>query len=170
MTRSLRAVALALAALLPQVAASQSPTYRAPSSDDNEPAEYRNRPDAQDAYRRGYERGYDRGYEKGRAEGERRGAAYAVPPPPAAPPPPVATGPIVTAGAFYGTSSKKCDATRYVKRHIDGKMSVSFKVSNEMCGDPSRGDRKELEVTYWCGPVSKSASAREHQSIYFSCP
>jgi hypothetical protein len=138
--------------------------------DDDEPAEYRNRDEAREAYRRGYERGYDRGFSKGMAEGERRSARIAPPPPPAAPPPPVAVGPIRLAGAFYGTSSKKCDATRYVRKHVDGKMSESFKVSNEMCGDPSRGDRKELEVTYWCGPVSKSASAREHQTIYVSCP
>jgi hypothetical protein len=138
--------------------------------DDDEPAEYRNRDEAREAYRRGYERGYDRGFSKGMAEGERRSARIAPPPPPVAPPQPVAVGPMRLAGAFYGTSSRKCDATRYVRKHVDGRMSASFKVSNEMCGDPAHGDRKELEVTYWCGPVSKSASAREHQSLYVSCP
>jgi hypothetical protein len=133
---------------------------------EDEPAEYRHKEAEREAYRRGYERGYDRGYAKGMAEGN-RGANMA---PPAAPPPPVALGPIRIAGAFYGTSNKTCDATRFVRRHADGKGSSSFNVTNDMCGDPSRGDRKTLEVTYWCGQVSKTASAREHQTIYMSCP
>jgi hypothetical protein len=133
---------------------------------EDEPAEYRNRDAEREAYRRGYERGYDRGYAKGL---EARGATLApVAPPP--PPAPVAVGPIRVSGAFYGTSNKTCDATRFVRRHADGKGSASFNVTNDMCGDPSHGDRKTLEVTYWCGQVSKSASAREHQSIYMSCP
>jgi hypothetical protein len=159
---------LACALALAQAAAPAQAQPRA--SDDDEPAEYRDRQDAREAYRRGYERGYDRGYAKGMAEGERRAANLRPPPPPPAPPPPVATGPIRIAGAFYGTSSRSCDASRFVRRQADGRMSTSFKVTNQMCGDPAHGDRKTLEVTYWCGPVSKSASAREHQSIYFSCP
>jgi len=124
------------------------------------------RQDLRDAYRRGYERGYDRGYRKGMAEGDRR------PPPIPAPPPPPATpvlGPIKVTSAYYGTSAKSCDATRYVARQSNGKRTHSFKVTNEMCGDPSRGDRKELQVTFWCGEVSRSASAREHQNIYLNC-
>jgi len=133
---------------------------------EDEPAEYRNKEAEREAYRRGYERGYDRGYAKGMAEGN-RGANMAPPPPP---PPPVAVGPIRISGAMYGTSSKNCDATRFVRHRADGKGSSSFSVTNDMCGDPARGDRKTLEVTYWCGQVSKTASAREHQTIYMSCP
>lgn len=157
---------LAFAAIVVlQVAAPAAAQYRA--SEDDDPPEYRDRKEIRDAYRRGYERGYDRGYAKGMAEGERRGVPVAPPPPPA--PPPLVLGPIRVAGAFYGTSSKQCDATRFVRRHADGKGSSSFNVTNDMCGDPARGDRKTLEVTYWCGQVSKSASAREHQTIYLSC-
>jgi hypothetical protein len=155
----LLSVALALCA---PVASAQQ--YRAV---EDEPAEYRNKEAEREAYRRGYERGFDRGYAKG-MEGRGANMAPAAPPPP--PPPPVALGPIRIAGAFYGTSSKTCDATRFVRRHADGKSSSSFNVTNEMCGDPSHGDRKSLEVTYWCGQVSKSASAREHQTLYMSCP
>ena len=170
MTRAHRPLALAMAlCLAPLAVAQSSPTYRAPGGSD-EPTEYRDRPEARDAYRRGYEQGFDRGFQKGLAEGERRGATLAPPPPVAPPPVAVPVGPIRMAGAFYGTSSKRCDASRYVRHRIDGKMSESFKVSNEMCGDPAHGDRKELEITYWCGPVSKSTSAREHQTIYVSCP
>jgi len=135
--------------------------------DDDDPEEYRDRQEARAAYRRGYERGFERGYRKGVAEGERR-APVAAPPPPPPPPVPV-LGPIRVSGAFYGTSSKNCDATRYVGRQSNGKRSHSFKVSNEMCGDPARGDRKTLEVTFWCGQVSRTASAREHQTIFLNC-
>jgi hypothetical protein len=132
----------------------------------DDPPEYRERSDSREAYRRGYERGFERGYAKGLAEGERR----APPPPPVAvPPPPPRLGPIRITGAFYGTSSKNCDATRYVASRANGKRNYSFEVSNNICGDPARGERKSLEVTYYCGQVVKSASANEHRTIYLDC-
>src|SRR5262245_56217571 len=92
-------IAVTLAALLCTAAfdapAQQDPRY------DSEPKEYRDRPDAREAYRRGYEAGYDRGYRKGFQEGERRPVPVAPPPPPPAPPPPV-LGPIRVESAFYG--------------------------------------------------------------------
>jgi hypothetical protein len=72
--------------------------------------------------------------------------------------------------AFYGTDSKKCDATRQVSRQANGRASASFEVTNGICGDPSPGNRKELEVTFFCGGVAKSASAYEHRTIYLACP
>jgi hypothetical protein len=48
-------------------------------------------------------------------------------------------------------------------------MDVSFEVTNEMCGDPSHGDRKELAVTYRCGEAIKTAAANEHRNIYLDC-
>lgn len=136
--------------------------------DDDEPPEYRDRQEVRDAYRRGYERGFDRGYRKGSQDAERRPVPVAPPPPPPAPPPQI-LGPIKVTSAFYGTSSKNCDATRFVGRQSNGHRQHSFKVTNEMCGDPARGDRKTLEVVYWCGDVSRSASAREHQTIFLNC-
>jgi hypothetical protein len=138
--------------------------------DDDEPREYRDRPDVQEAYRRGYERGYDRGYRKGFQEGERR-PAYAAPPPPAPPaaPRPPVLGPIRVESAFYGNGKKSCNATRYVRRQADGNRQYSFKVSNDMCGDPAHGDRKTLEVSYLCGEILRNASAREHQTIFLNC-
>jgi len=123
-----------------------------------------------DSYRSGYKRGYDDGYARGyrKALEEGRGAAQNVaPPPPVAPP--RSTGPIAVSGAVYGTSSKHCDATRYVARHANGKSTYSFDVSNDMCGDPARGDRKELNVTYICGAIAKTAQAYEHRTIYLDC-
>lgn len=122
--------------------------------------------DDSDAYREGYRRGFDDGYARGyrKALEENRAPAAVAPPPP-----PLATGPIVVSGAVYGTSSKNCDATRFVARRANGKRSFSFEVTNEMCGDPSRGDRKSLEVTYICGSIAKTASANEHRTIYLDC-
>ena len=113
-----------------------------------------------EAYREGYQRGYDDGFAAGyrKAQDEARAAAPAGP-----------TGPIAISGAVYGTSSKRCDATRYVARRANGKRRYSFEVSNEMCGDPSRGDRKSLDVTYICGTVARTASANEHRTIYLDC-
>jgi hypothetical protein len=140
-----------------------------PSRDPDEPSEYRDRREEREAYRRGYERGYDRGFQRGMEEGRRSGAGYAAPPPAAAAPPAVILGPIKVTSAFYGSGSKTCDASRFVGRQANGKRTHSFNVTNDMCGDPHQGQRKTLEVTYWCGAVSKSASAREHQSIHLNC-
>jgi hypothetical protein len=129
-------------------------------------------PDEREAYRRGYEEGFARGYRKGLDEGGGR-PAPAPPPPPqviiAPPPPPVATGPIRVTGAYYGTDRKNCDATKYVQQRASGKHSYSFDVSNNICGDPAKGERKSLEVTYRCGQVTRTASANEHRTIYLSC-
>ena len=158
---------LALALLLASTAAVAQPGRAAP----DEPAEYRDRHEEREAYRRGYERGYDRGYQRGIEEGARRAppAAMAVPPPPAAAPPAPVLGPIKITSAFYGSTSKNCDATRWLARQANGKRTHSVKVTNEICGDPHHGQRKTLEVTYWCGAVSRTASAREHQDIYLNC-
>ena len=134
--------------------------------DYDEPKEYRDRKDQQEAYRRGYERGYDRGFQRGIEEGRRAAPpAAAIAPPP---PPPI-LGPIKVNSAFYGSFTKNCDATRFVARHANGRRTYSFKVTNDMCGDPHHGQRKTLEVVYWCGEVSRTASAREHQDIYLNC-
>lgn len=129
----------------------------------DEPPEYRDRSDYREAYQRGYERGFERGYAKGLADGERRAA------PPPAPPPAPRIGPIRVTGATYGTASRNCDATRWVGNRANGKRSFSFNVTNEMCGDPARGDRKSLDVTYRCGELLKSASANEHRTIFLDC-
>ena len=134
------------------------------AAEDDDPPEYRERTEARDAYRRGYERGFERGFQKGLAESQKRPA---IAPPPA--PPLVMLGPIQVSRASYGTSSKNCNATRFVARQADGHRSHSFGVTNAMCGDPAHGDRKTLEVTYQCGQVVKTASAREHQTIYLDC-
>jgi hypothetical protein len=162
----MRLVRLLPAALLACAALSAFGAFAQYRTDPDEPSEYRDRRDEREAYRRGYERGYDRGFARGLEEGRRSAPPAAVAPPP--PPPPV-LGPIKITSAFYGSGSKNCDATRWVARHANGKRTHSFKVTNDMCGDPHHGQRKTLEVTYWCGQVARTASAREHQDVYLSC-
>ena len=128
----------------------------------DEPPEYRDRADAREAYRRGYERGFERGYAEGLAEGEHRVAA---PPPP----PPPRTGPIHVIRATYGSESRSCDATRWVASRANGRRAHSFEVTNAICGDPARGDRKTLEVAYRCGEIGKTASAFEHRTLALDC-
>jgi hypothetical protein len=43
-------------------------------------------------------------------------------------------------------------------------------VTNDICGDPAPGARKELKVTFFCGGIPKEASAYEHRTIYLGCP
>lgn len=133
----------------------------------DEPPELRDRSaDFREAYRRGYENGFERGYARGLAEGERRASASVPPSAPATP----RVGPIRITGAYYGTSSHNCDATRWLSHRANGKRSYSIEVTNDICGDPAHGQRKSLEVTYRCGDVEKTASVNEHRTIYLDCP
>lgn len=128
------------------------------TAQDRDSYEYR------EGYRRGYDDGFAAGYRKALEEG--RGAP---PPAPAYAPPPVRLGPIRVTRALYGSSSRSCDATRYVKGQAEGRINATVNVSNDMCGDPAKGDRKQLEVTYICGSIAKTASAYEHRTIYLDC-
>lgn len=112
-----------------------------------------------DGYREGFRDGYAKGYREGQ-EAARR------PPPP--PPPPV-LGPITVMNARYGSDKKHCNATRWVARQANGRRTASLEVSNSICGDPDFGARKELEVAYRCGPVERTASQREHRTLYLNC-
>ena len=116
-------------------------------------------------YREGYRRGYDDGF----AAGYRKALETGAPPPAAAVPAPPRLGPIRITRAIYGSTSRSCDATRYVKGQAEGRINATVNVSNDMCGDPSKGDRKQLEVTFRCGDVTKTASAYEHRSVYLDC-
>ena len=126
---------------------------------------------AQDRNSHDYREGYRRGYADGFASGYRKGLSASGRPPaaPPAPPPGPMLGPIEVTRAFYGSPSRSCDATRYVRRAANGRRSASLEVTNAMCGDPARGERKQLASTYGCGNVTKSASAYEHRTVYRDC-
>lgn len=115
-------------------------------------------PDFKQGYSQGFKDGFDEGYRKAASD---QGAAAAT----------ASRGfTIAITGATYGPENgSSCDARRYVAPRINGKRSVSIDVTNQMCGDPSPGNRKSLNITYLCGNVPKTASAYEHRSAYLSC-
>ena len=150
MQKATRLVA-ALAASMAAIAFAEGPSGPGAEQDD-----------CRQGYRAGYDDGFRRGYEKGMHEA--RAAAVQAP----APPPPI-TGPITVSRAVYGSSAHSCDATHWAARNANGRMSASLDVSNKICGDPSPGDRKSLDVTYVCGTIAKTATAYEHRSVYLDC-
>ena len=115
-------------------------------------------PDFKQGYAQGFKEGFDEGYRKATAE---HGAAAAE----------ASKGfTIAITGATYGPEKgNSCDARRFVAPRVNGRRSASVDVSNQMCGDPSPGNRKSLNVTYLCGNVPKTATAYEHRTAYLSC-
>jgi hypothetical protein len=130
---------------------------QAPGNDSSE--------DYRSGYRAGYDDGFQRGYDKAMREaGNQAPAPVAVP---AAPP--RATGPIVISRAVYGNGSHVCDASRWAARIANGRTTATLDASNDICGDPAKGERKSLDVTYVCGSIAKSSSAYEHRSVSLDC-
>jgi hypothetical protein len=115
-------------------------------------------PDFKQGYSQGFKDGFDDGYRKAIAE---QGAVSAA----------ASRGFLIAiTGATYGPESgSSCDARRFVAPRVNGRASASIDVSNQMCGDPSPGKRKSLNITYLCGNLPKTASAFEHRTVYLSC-
>ena len=118
-----------------------------------------------DGYDEGYRKGFKEGYSKGFRDGQEAGAERAS----ASAAPAAVLGPIHILRADYGTGRKTCHATRWLSRQVNGKRSASVKVTNDICGDPAQGERKQLEVSYQCGNVAKQASQYEHRTLYLDC-
>ena len=112
-----------------------------------------------DGYAQGYKEGFDAGYRKGIAEQQSATEAASK------------NFPIAVIAATYGPEGarERCDATRYVRKEAGGRRSASVAVTNNICGDPAPGKRKQIEITYQCGAIAKTASAYEHRSAYLSC-
>lgn len=70
--------------------------------------------------------------------------------------------------AVYGTSYRYCDAT-YAVRHCDGRDSCQIRASNNLCGDPHKGERKTLNVVYSCGYDTFETRIRERETGYIEC-
>jgi hypothetical protein len=113
--------------------------------------------DFKQGYSRGFKDGFDEGYRKAISE---QGVAPAA-----------SKGfPISITSAVYGPDSgASCDARRFVAPRANGRFNASIDVTNQMCGDPSPGKRKSLNITYFCGNTAKTASAFEHRTAYLSC-
>ena len=115
-------------------------------------------PDFKQGYAQGFKDGFDDGYRKAIAEQGAAGTAASK------------GFPIAISSATYGPESgPSCDARRFVAPRVNGRTSASIDVTNQMCGDPSPGKRKSLNVTYLYGNVAKTTSAYEHRTVYLSC-
>lgn len=119
---------------------------------------------AQDSsdYKEGYADGFRDGFEKGRRKAvtEQYSERSAEP----------RAQLIAITSAIYGPErGSSCDARRFVEARLNGRRNASIEVTNKMCGDPSPGNRKSLEITYRCGNLVKTASAYEHRTAYLSC-
>lgn len=118
-------------------------------------ASAQNAPRYSQDYQQAYRAGYEAGYRQAQRE-QRRG--------------PDRIGISVTA-ASYGVDGTRarCDATTFVRAEADGQRNATIEIDNSMCGDPSPGRRKSVQITYNCGTVSKTASAFEGSQAYLSC-
>jgi hypothetical protein len=128
--------------------------------------------DYQRGFREGYDQGYRQGYERARNEAQSNApppGAYVAPPPTYVVPAVPKRGIIVTR-AWYGDGERRaCNLTGWAARLFNNRTSQSVNVTNEICGDPAPGQRKELVVEYMCGAETKRASAYEHRSLSISC-
>lgn len=121
---------------------------------------------ADSGYERGYRDGYERGYEAGREAARKhqfrdeRSGYSASPRLPAG---------IVVVSASYGEGRRRCDVTTWAVQQFNRRTSATVGVSNELCGDPSPGKRKSLEVEYLCRGEMKTASAYEHRTLSLNC-
>ena len=77
---------------------------------------------------------------------------------------------VFIAEATYGIDGRYCDATEALQRSCDGHGRCQVKAGNQLCGDPAKGDRKQLEVDYVCNGSYDSESAWEDRLLVLSCP
>jgi len=129
--------------------------------------------DYQRGYREGYDQGFKQGYDRAMREAQTNAppGAYAAPPPGAyVVPAPVPKRGIIVTRAWYGDGERRaCNLTGWAARHFNNRTSQSVNVTNEMCGDPAPGERKQLVVEYMCGAETKRESAYEHRTLSISC-
>jgi hypothetical protein len=81
---------------------------------------------------------------------------------------------IVLVRAWYSqegrnTATGACDLTSRLVKEMNGRVSASIDVSNQLCGDPAPGKRKSLKAVYLCGGEEREAEAHEHRSLRLSC-
>lgn len=81
---------------------------------------------------------------------------------------------IVLVRAWYSqegrnTAAGACELTSRLVGEMNGRMSASIDVNNQLCGDPAPGKRKSLKAVYLCGGEEREAEAHEHRSLRLSC-
>jgi hypothetical protein len=102
-------------------------------------------------YRRGYDDGYNAALRETRGGGERRDWR------------------IFVEDAEYGTHFASCDARRAVRDSVERNRGAVL-ASNQLCGDPARGEPKRLRIVYRCGDSDAvRVVARENETVRLSC-
>jgi hypothetical protein len=104
-------------------------------------------------YRRGYDDGYAAGQRDARGDrGPHRGWPR-----------------VFVEDAEYGAHGVACDARRAVRAEIE-RNHGSVLASNQLCGDPARGEPKRLRIVYRCGDSEAvRVIARENETLRLSC-
>lgn len=99
-------------------------------------------------YRRGYDDGYNAGLREARGgRGDR----------------------VFVEDAEYGTHHASCDARRAVRDSVERNRGAVV-ASNQLCGDPARGEPKRLRIVYRCGDSEAvRVVARENETVRLSC-
>jgi len=127
--------------------------------------------DYQQGYREGYDQGFKQGYDRALREGPAQqgnappGATMVVPVAPMVP-----KRGIVVLRAWYGDGERRaCNLTAWAAGRFNNRTSQSVNVTNQLCGDPAPGERKQLTVEYMCGAETKRESAYEHRTLSISC-
>ena len=110
-----------------------------------------------------FERGYREGYGKGYQDALNASQQGLAPRQSAGPPG------IVVIRAWYGDDNKSCNLTAWAAKHFNSRTSGEIEVSNDICGDPSPGNRKSLHVEFLCNGQTKSVEAYEHRRLSLYC-
>ncbi|MEM9300821.1 MAG: hypothetical protein AAGE01_01840 [Pseudomonadota bacterium] len=71
--------------------------------------------------------------------------------------------------AYYGVGNRSCNATRAAADRCEGRGGCEVRADNGLCGDPARGDRKELVINYSCGDGLRSILVREGEIARAYC-
>lgn len=74
------------------------------------------------------------------------------------------------AEAAYGAGDRFCNATPVFQRYCEGNSRCSVRVDNDLCGDPARGARKQVEIDYFCNGRRYAVDVPENRTAVLSCP
>ena len=70
---------------------------------------------------------------------------------------------------LYGIENSACDATERFVQSCNEKSSCNVTVTNNLCGDPARGQRKAADISYWCNGELQQLQVREKGMATLNC-
>ncbi len=71
--------------------------------------------------------------------------------------------------ATYGAGGKTCDAAIAVRDRCQNQSKCRVYAGNHLCGDPIRGTKKYLVISFYCAGERHRISVRETQSKSLNC-